>query len=514
VKIGNRYFFLLLLIIFIATVLRFYRIGERYGIFSDMARDIIVGREAVKQWRFPVVGSFSSAGPFVFGPLFYWYISLCYFPDINNLILPWLGIALLSVLFVYLCFKIGKKYQDKNLGFIISLLAATSFAQVFRSNGLTQHSFVGLSAILCLYFFILYFKTKKSLNLFYLGLSAGLGVAMHYQALNLLFFGIAIFFYTNKKISYLIKNLFYYLTGLVIPNLPIIIWDAGQDWANTRNMLDYFLIGQYRIYVPNRWLTYAGQYWPSLWASVCGAYLIIAWIIIGLFLSFSLKLFLDHKKKSFLFFLLILIFSAQFILFRYHRGERFEGYTLYFHPLIIFFSGWTVYQLYKIKNALGFLFLSVIIIANLTLIFPHLKSAQNQIPVFQKITRDLNERYPDKKFSLWDYNFNSNAYSYGLSVWLDSLGKIDKAKGIPIAVCLNSCPSELEIINTDYIPAVIADLKNIDNNLLTSPTWHDVNPEAVFEDVGFWWQKNKLTSSFSLQKYLLERLNFLIKKDY
>src|SRR4030042_6926185 len=100
----------LALILLLAILLRFYRFPDRWFIFADMARDILVGREALRLHQLPLVGSFSSAGPFVFGPLFYWLISFSYLPSTNILILPWITMGIISIAFVWVMGQAGKKF--------------------------------------------------------------------------------------------------------------------------------------------------------------------------------------------------------------------------------------------------------------------------------------------------------------------------------------------------------------------------------------------------------------------
>src|SRR5205823_11570855 len=41
--------------------------------------------------------------------------------------------------------------------------------------------------------------------------------------------------------------------GTLLSLSPLLIWDSQQHFANFNNILDYFLVGQYRLYVPNSW---------------------------------------------------------------------------------------------------------------------------------------------------------------------------------------------------------------------------------------------------------------------
>lgn len=501
----NKYKLAIILILFLSALLRFYRVSDRWSIYSDSARDILVGRQALKLKQFPLVGSFSSAGPFVFGPLFYWLISLGYLPNINFLILPWIIIGIISIVFVWVMIKCGEQIWGKRGAVILGLLAAISPAQISRSLNLTQHTLIGISGATTLFAFISYLKTQKSKYLFLMGLALGFALSIHYQAINLLFFAIAVFLTSNFNLKKISQNLVLLLLGILIPSLPLLYWDSQQNWANFRNLLDYLFIGQYRIYVPNRWLTYLFQFWPQFWASVAGGETILGWFFIFLSLIILVQKFLS-KKLSKTTSWLGLIFLLQIFLLRYHRGERFEGYLIYFHPLILFFSALSLKNLGKKWQKIGLLALFITTLANIKVVLPELRHSQNQVPKLQKIVYQLKEHFPEKKFDLYDYKMSSSAYSFGLAAFLDSQNLIDEQNGIPIGVCIHSCPSQASLVSDIYQPSKVVDLSPFPKSELKKPSWYNVNPRDVFDEVALWWQKEKLQSSFSLQKFILGKV--------
>src|SRR3989338_152876 len=60
------------------------------------------------------------------------------------------------------------------------------------------------------------------------------------------------------------------LAGLFLSSIPMLIFELNNHWFNTRNVLDYLLIGQYRIWTSNRWLTFTFAYFPEFWSYVTG----------------------------------------------------------------------------------------------------------------------------------------------------------------------------------------------------------------------------------------------------
>ena len=89
-----------------------------------------------------------------------------------------------------------------------------------------------------------------------MGLFLGVALSMHYQSLNLLIFFPAILLI--KGINIKTKISFFFINGYRVYDsfFPTPLLGCQQNFANIRNIMDYFLIAQYRIYVPNSWRIY------------------------------------------------------------------------------------------------------------------------------------------------------------------------------------------------------------------------------------------------------------------
>ena len=125
-------------ILIFATVLRFYNYENRWGLAYDQAHDSIVARYALENYKTPLVGPFSSAGPFQTGGEWYWFIMVAtvFYP--NAVITPWVVLTLLHVLFVLLIIFVGKELVNKKFGLIVGLLATVSTAQIAQATNLTN----------------------------------------------------------------------------------------------------------------------------------------------------------------------------------------------------------------------------------------------------------------------------------------------------------------------------------------------------------------------------------------
>ena len=71
-------------IIVVAVFFRFYRYEERWGLAHDQAAFAITGRYALSKHVLPLMGPFSSGGPFQTSGTWYWFVMIgtAIFPSI------------------------------------------------------------------------------------------------------------------------------------------------------------------------------------------------------------------------------------------------------------------------------------------------------------------------------------------------------------------------------------------------------------------------------------------------
>lgn len=512
-------FFLSIFIILLVTiVIRTYNINERSGLGSDSTRDALIAQEALERGELPLIGSFSSAGPFVFGPLYFWFNMLALIIMPFSFKTPWILMNITGTLTVIVLMLCGYFINGKRLAIISGLFTAFAPQLVSRSTGLTQHSLVGVTSALLLLFFILLWKKKSIKYTFLMGLSMGTALSMHYQALNFFIFIPFIFFIPKISVKRKIIGSFLFLIGALIPSLPLLYWDSQQEFANARNVLDYMLIGQYRIYVANSWKIFLFKFLIDYWSNVVGGNKVMSGIIMVITPLTIAYAFLRHKLPGVMTSLSIIFFILLLVL-RFYRGERFDGYMIYIAPIIIIICAWVfnfLIQLSQTMNmkrtkymlpAIVYIFLALIII------FDFKNGSQFVFTNFGEQTRireaenTLYSLYPNKKFQLYDYYWNSTDASYALGGFLKQSGKTDP-NGIKIGIIRGKYP-----LSTSAQPIYsggwweVMSMDKIPESQIKRPEWAPVNPNDIYDDLMKWQKTEKLTSSFHLDKFILEKLH-------
>jgi len=506
---------ILLLILALAIVLRFYKFNQRWAIDFDPARDILVARAALDLKKIPLIGSFSSAGPFVFGPLFYWFIMLSYFLTPGFIAAPFLLYTLLDVLFVYIMAKIGQQLWQKQGLLVLGLIAAVSTAQISRASNVNQPTLIPFFNSLMILFLLNYLKKRRYLYVFLAGLSLGLGLNMHFQALNLGAFVLLLLLAEKNNWKKIIFSNLVFLIGIIIPLLPLFYWDYTQGWKNILNVLDYFLIAQYRIYVPNRWLTYLGQYWPQVWSNVFGGQPMLGYIFMAL-VPLVLIYQIIKKKLNKSIFGLAVVFLIMFIVNRYYRGVRFEGYMLYFYPLVMIFSAFVIINIDKIKVRFvspGLIFLTIALIltlkADYDLIFKFQLRDNTPKQVIQRAIEKIKQQKPKKKFIVFDDRYQNPAPAITTSAFLYFENLIDEKNGDILGFSTEKQFDYPKLTTIEDIAETVYvyDLTNVwQKKGFEKKGWINVSPEYVCLDNLEWWKVKEFKSSFSLSSFIKEKL--------
>ncbi len=489
--VGKHWFGIcVVLVVLLAGLLRFYNYDVRWALAHDQARDALVAREALRQHIIPVLGSFSQAGSFVMGPIWYWLLTIAtaFYPQ--SILTPWVAITLSYVAVVYLMILIGKELGGKWLGLLVGLFTAVSPSQIAQSSDLINPSGVAIFSVLSIYFAIKYIKTKKNIFLFLFPFFVALAINIHLQAIGLVSL-ILVTLILQKPNN--IKSIAFLFTGFILPFVPLIIFDLRNNFYDLRSLIDYYLYGQYRIYVPNRWLTYVGLYWPSAWAYIIGGQKTFGYLSIYLLSIFTPYLILKGKITKPLL-SIILSFLLIFIMLRFYRGERFDSYLIFAHPFVLILTGWVSYNLFKLNRTLGFLVIVLLVLGNVQINSSNIFSSTNSALAHAKEWDEaLTKAYPDKKFKIYDFQQKYKSSSLPLSLYLDLNNKIDdNGTKVGLVIATSGARFAHRSIYGERMGWQLLDLSSSTSAELSQEGWFIMNPSAIYHDTQDWYKGKKL----------------------
>lgn len=478
---------ILIFILLLGTFLRFYNFPLRYSLGEETVRDAVVGIQSARELQFPLTGAFSSLGPFTFGPLYTYQLSLATLL-FRSLYSPWIYLSLMSILYILIIYKIGKLLINNNFGLLLAFLAAISPTQIISATHLTSHNLTNIFAILSVWIFIKLLEPKKSYWWSFLtGLTIGTGISLHYQMVGLLIFPIIIFFNQPKRFLHFINS----ITGVIITFLPLFFFEANNHWFNVRNLINYFIFGHGRIYIPYRWLFYLRDFWPGFWADTFGVPTWLGIIFIFLSIFFILKLIYQKKlSKPLIYLFIALLFN--FVLLRYYWGNRYYGYLNFMRPFVFIFTGFSLYQLTKIRS--GKFLLLLLLIGIIYFSFPRISNEllpdsfsakiYKQVAIAeQKINYDKYQIYGCTK--VYKGTYNSHTFSLAFTAELNK--RFSKSE---MKLALDSPDCDKPKTQKEY--PILNDLGMLDFSKATDKDlfeagWEPVNFNSIYDLNARWW---------------------------
>jgi hypothetical protein len=474
-------------IIVFTIALRFYDFQHRWGLAYDQAHDALLAHYAVTEHRLPLLGPFSSAGPFQTGGEWYWIVMIGTAIAPYFLITPWLFIASLYVLFVYCLILVAKEIGGKGYAVLTGLFASLSTAQIAQGTHLTNQSPMALISLLSIWCAVLYVKRQKVIYLFLLGFCVGIASSIHLSGGALLTLIVSLLL-LYKKIHY--KTVGIVFIGVCIPWIPVLIADFQNHFMNTSNMIYYALHGKDAIPLEalgRRWLTYLGVFWPQQWAFIIGGSPIIGYIIFVSFLSF---IFFRRMIKREMLMLLLSIISM-IILLRYTHTPLFESYLVFMHPFILLVTAWVAFILFKKNNLLGLVFILIILGGTIYkdyLAFKGFENSSTYLP--EKSVTALKGKYKNKKFAVYTKNENWKDKNYLLSFYLTKENLLDK-NGLKISIVMNT---ETNQYGDDVIWGTsggyqLVSITGSSSSQLKKLGWGTVTGEAIYKDTEEWFNK-------------------------
>jgi len=364
------------LIILVAVVWRFWDYQNRWVLNQDQARDATIALYALRNSKVPEIGSPSSAGPFNFGPWYFWLIMLSE-RIVPTVVGPWIGFTVLSVISVILYYLTG--------GWITGILAAISVGLVENAPDMLNTVIVGWTSAVALW--ALWRK-----KYFLMGLFVGLSINSHFQSWGLLSLIVAAVVLEKERL----KTMWRSGAGLATSFLPLLWFDVRHGLVWARSVVEYYTVGVKRFYVPVRWLTEVRDFWPQLFGSVTVGIkgFGYVWLVAGVVAIF---LMIKNKKKIERFWLILgLSLLIQVLLMRFYRGVRSREYLIVFHGYIVLICGWILTEFYKLNKVIGVgLVVAVTVLAGWSNI-KIMRERPSQVVAVTTMKKQLDSQFPGK----------------------------------------------------------------------------------------------------------------------
>ncbi|HCM37846.1 TPA: hypothetical protein DIS61_04305 [Patescibacteria group bacterium] len=455
-------------IFLLAFFLRTYHFADRINFETDNTRDALVADYAKDHHKWPLIGQVTSAGPFYYGPWWYWFLSIVGRLPLGYLTY-WYVAIVLSMIFIIITMAVGWEIGGIKLAVLAGIFASVSQAQVGNALSIWNPSIIPLLSLTSLFFLVRWFKYGKTKDFIGIGFFWSLAMTIHFQ--TILTLPVLLVALVSRRPG--VKQGLLFLLFLALPFIPLLIFDLKFDWYNSKSVYWYLTKGQYKIWVPNRWLTYAGEYWPKTWSYIIGGYQMIGGLLMSL-ISILTLMSLRQWKKHVLFLLVAIVFVLEVILFRSYRGERFVYYSFFAHGTVIILSAWVVQRVLSINKWIGAILFLMLVGGSLMQVGENMQQAT--IVSYTRVASVKNALYqgfPNQKFALYGCKHTGFLSAYALSYLIYRDGMND-GNGTKIGVCFEGDPIETRVLLTEEL-------------LVKDPVWYDKSALKVHKETLEWW---------------------------
>lgn len=378
---------LIVLILFVAAIIRLYHIDGYMTFLGDEGRDAIAiyniilgigsllhGNIHLAEKQLTLLGPTASVGGFFMGPAYYYIVAPFFFLFGYTPVGASVMVTLLGVISVWLVYKIGTEFFNKKAGLIAALLYTFSPLVIIYSRSSWNPNVMPFFTLVTLY--SLYKAVKhKNIWLFLLcGVLFGIDIQLHYVEL---FVGVVIILYVifmyaktmakkpQKLLIQIIRDGCGILGGFLIGFSPFIAFEYRHEFLNTKNIFNFIFAsgetGASSNFFVNVWNVFVRLFarlltdfpLPNDFPKYNGTVLSI-WYIFSVVIAISCFAYLVyvykkhfHDSKKFLQYSLLLLWLAIGIaFFGLYKKNIYDYYFAFLYPVPFLAFGGLLSEVY------------------------------------------------------------------------------------------------------------------------------------------------------------------------
>lgn len=232
---------LVIFIFILGLFVRFYNFPNRITFGPEQALSLSTSGEYLKKGvtllGMPYIQRVTSSGHFIFeSPIFnYSLIPLLIIFRYDPLLIT-AYFTSLNLLTAFLLFYLYNRIKNLRVAIFALLLFLFNNYMIYHSMFIWILNYLPLLGLLSFYLFYLYFKNQKQKYVLVLGIISGicLGLEYVYFFTLILLVGLLIYF-SKRKCAFF----FIFISGLVIGELPVVIFDIRHQFYNIKTLWEY-----------------------------------------------------------------------------------------------------------------------------------------------------------------------------------------------------------------------------------------------------------------------------------
>ena len=233
IKFSTKHFFLLL-VLFLALILRFYRLKTWFLFGMDQEYEAFLVKNILTGKHFPLIGVNASDTGIYLGPFFIYLAAIPYLLFQGNPLGGAVAASSLGVLTTFALYKLGKVWFSEKAGLLASFFWAMSFLSVHYNRQFWNPTPISFLMIIILYSITMIHKGKGK---FLLLLAASIGIALQSHLQSVIILPIIILYLLLFRKKYSGKYLFLFFLILLIFQFPLILFDIRHNFINTKAII-------------------------------------------------------------------------------------------------------------------------------------------------------------------------------------------------------------------------------------------------------------------------------------
>lgn len=342
--------YLLILILFLAALLRFWRLESLTTFSADQGYDFLIVKRMITDGEFtllgPKIGPYNQIGNLYLGPAYYYLIApfllITSFDPIGPAILT-TSLAIATIFIIYL---IGIKFFSKPIATVATFIYALNSFLVNQSRATSNpHLIPFFSAVFIYSMFMLFKKPRSLIWAAICGISVGIAFQLHYLASSLLLTAF-IFLVTAKRF----KTLTITLLAFIVTISGQIIFELRHDFFIT-NLLIKQLKAKDSVSGLERFFSHLSEAVISLQATFLKTDKFTIPITICFFLIIAIFIINNRSAKKLVLVLISSIFLA-LLLASFYSGSLGLHYFASIYPIIALLISAVIVTIFKLSRHL------------------------------------------------------------------------------------------------------------------------------------------------------------------
>ena len=419
----------LLMILGIGAFFRFYRIREYLVFLGDEGRDMLVAKRMLTELRPVLLGPITSVGGMYLGPMYYYFMTPFVWLFGYDPVGPAIMVALIGIATIFLVYKTGKDFFDTPTGLISALLYATSPLVIIYSRSSWNPNVLPFFAILTVYFLLDIYVHKRIEKIFFVGLTLGIAIQLHY--LSLILFALTFVVLVLSRSVLTIKRIIQLVIGFLITFSPFILFELRHSFPNTRTLLQFVTKSgndstfAFRSFF-DRFISTSVRLFERLITVEPGVYAVFSILCVSICIG-GLYIFKKYRKSKTAVVvppglpIIVMWLGIGIFAYSFYQGAVYDYYLTPVFAAPILLTGFVlsfIYRSHILGKGLVFCVVGLLLFSHMKH-SPHRIEPNNLVNQTESIARFVYEKAEEKpyNFALIAAGNSDHAYRYFLELW-------------------------------------------------------------------------------------------------